>query len=100
VQADPSATLERSTIRGPVLIGAGARLLDAWIGPYTSIGDDVCVEGAEVENSIVLDGARISHLDRRLEASVIGPGATIYRDFRLPRALRLHVGAGARVSLT
>ena len=100
VQADPSATLERSTIRGPVLIGAGARLLDAWIGPYTSIGDDVCVEGAEVENSIVLDGARISHLDRRLEASVIGPGATIYRDFRLPRALRLHVGAGAKVSLT
>jgi glucose-1-phosphate thymidylyltransferase len=100
VQIDASAMLERSTIRGPVTIGARARLLDAWVGPYTSIGEDVCVEGAEVENSIVLAGTRISHLDRRLEASVIGPGALVGRDFRLPRALRLHVGEGARVSLT
>jgi glucose-1-phosphate thymidylyltransferase len=100
VQVDPSATLERSTIRGPVVIGARARLFDAWVGPYTSIGEGVWVEGAEVENSIVLEGARISHLDRRLESSVIGPGATICRDFRLPRALRLHVGEGATVLLT
>ena len=100
VQVDPSATLERSTIRGPVVIGPRARLFDAWVGPYTSIGEGVCVEGAEVENSIVLEGTRISHLDRRLEASVIGPAATICRDFRLPRALRLHVGEGATVSLT
>ena len=100
VQIHPTATLERSTIRGPVVIGPRARLFDAWVGPYTSIGEAVCVEGAEVENSIVLEGARISHLDRRLESSVIGPGATICRDFRLPRALRLHVGEGATVSLT
>ena len=100
VQVDPSATLERSTIRGPVVIGARTRLFDAWIGPYTSIGANVCVEGTEIENSIVLGDTRISHLDRRLEASVVGPGATICRDFRLPRALRLHVGEGAQVSLT
>jgi glucose-1-phosphate thymidylyltransferase len=100
VHIDPSATLERSTVRGPVVIGARTRLIDSWIGPYTSIGDDVCVEGAEIENSILLDDTRITHLDRRLEASVVGPGATICRDFRLPRALRLHVGDGARVSLT
>jgi glucose-1-phosphate thymidylyltransferase len=100
VQVDASARLERSTVRGPVTIGARTRLCDAWIGPYTSIGADVCVEGAEIENSIVLGDTRISHLDRRLEASVVGPGATICQDFRLPRAVRLHVGDGARVSLT
>lgn len=100
VEVDGSATIERSTIRGPVVIGPRARLYDAYVGPYTSIGADVCVEGAEIENSIVLDGTRISHLDRRLEASVVGPAAKICRDFRLPRALRMHVGEGARVSLT
>jgi glucose-1-phosphate thymidylyltransferase len=97
---DDSATLDRSTIRGPVVVGPRARLLDAYIGPYTSIGEDVCVEGAEIENSILLDGTRIRHLGGRLEASVVGPGASIGRDLRLPRALRLHVGEGARVSLT
>lgn len=99
VQVDQSATVQRSTVRGPVVIGPRTRLVDAYVGPYTSIGADVSVEGAEVENSIVLDGTRISHVDRRLEASVLGPAATICRDFRLPRALRLRVGEGARVSL-
>jgi glucose-1-phosphate thymidylyltransferase len=100
VQVHSSVIIERSTIRGPVVIGPGSRLLDAYIGPYTSIGADVCVEGAEIENSIVLGGTRISYLDRRLEGSVVGPAATICRDFRLPRAVRLRVGEGASVSLT
>jgi glucose-1-phosphate thymidylyltransferase len=97
---DHSAILEHSTIRGPVVIGPRTRLIDAYIGPYTSIGEDVCVEGAEIENSILLSGSRIRHLGGRLEASVVGPDASIGRDFRLPRALRLHVGEGARVTLT
>jgi glucose-1-phosphate thymidylyltransferase len=97
---DPSVTLERTTVRGPLVIGPRARLYDAYIGPYTSIGADVCVEGAEIENSIVLSETRISHLGRRMEASVVGPRANICRDFRLPRALRLHVGEGAKVAIT
>ena len=99
VRVDASATIERSVVRGPAVIGARARLHDAYVGPYTSLGADVCLDGAEIENSIVLAGSRISHLDRRLEASVVGPGATICRDFQLPRALRMHVGEGARISL-
>jgi glucose-1-phosphate thymidylyltransferase len=99
VRVDASATIERSVVRGPAVIGAHARLYDAYIGPYTSLGADVCVDGAEIENSIVLAGTRISHLDRRLEASVVGPDATICRDFQLPRAVRMHVGEGARISL-
>jgi glucose-1-phosphate thymidylyltransferase len=99
VRVDASATIERSVVRGPAVIGAQARLYDAYIGPYTSLGVDVCIDGAEIENSIVLAGTRISHLDRRLEASVVGPDATICRDFQLPRAVRMHVGEGARISL-
>jgi glucose-1-phosphate thymidylyltransferase len=97
---DPSVMLERSTVRGPVVIGPRARLCDAYIGPYTSIGADVRVEGAEIENSIVLDDTRVCHVGRRMDASVVGPGATICRDFRLPAALRLQVGEGAQVSLS
>ncbi len=86
-------------MRGPAVIGAGVRLRDAYVGPYTSIGHDVVIEGAEVEHSIVMPEASIRHLGDRLEASVIGPHARVFRDFRLPRALRLNVGRGAEVSL-
>ena len=61
---------------------------------------DVMIEGAEVENSIILAGASIRHVGGRLEASVVGPRARVFRDFRLPRAMRLNIGEGAEVSLT
>jgi glucose-1-phosphate thymidylyltransferase len=99
VSIHPTARLESSIVRGPAVIGAGVRLRDAYVGPYTSIGNDVVIEGAEVEHSIVMPEASIRHLGGRLEASVVGPGARVCRDFRLPRALRLSVGRGAEVSL-
>jgi glucose-1-phosphate thymidylyltransferase len=91
--------IESTTVRGPAIIGPRARLMAAYVGPYTSIGADVVVEGAEIEHSIVCPGARISHLGARLEASVIGPEARVFRDFKLPKGLRLYVGEGAEVSL-
>jgi glucose-1-phosphate thymidylyltransferase len=99
VAIHPTAQLESSVIRGPVIIGAGARVVDAYIGPYTSIGEGVRVEGAEIEHSIILSGASILHIGGRLEASVVGRDAKIYRDFALPRALRLQVGDGVEVAL-
>jgi glucose-1-phosphate thymidylyltransferase len=96
----PTAHLESSVIRGPVIIGAGARVVDAYIGPYTAIGEGVRVEGAEIEHSIILDRASVLHIGARLEASVVGRDAKIYRDFSLPRALRLQVGDGVEVALS
>ena len=45
-------------VRGPAIIGAGARIVDAYIGPYTAIDADVTIERSEVEHSILLAGAR------------------------------------------
>jgi glucose-1-phosphate thymidylyltransferase len=97
VSIHPSARLESSTVRGPAVIGAGAQIHSAYIGPFTSIAADVLVEGAEIENSIVLAGVSITHLNTRLEGSILGPGARVFRDFRLPRAMRLNIGQGAEV---
>jgi len=99
VSIHPSARLESSIVRGPAIIGARVELIDAYVGPYTAVGDDVVVEGAEIEHSVILPGASIRHLGGRLEASVVGPKARVFRDFRLPKALRLNVGEGAEVSL-
>jgi len=100
VSIAPSARIESSTVRGPVVIGPGARIHSAYVGPYTSIGADVLIEGAEIENSVVLAGASVTHLATRLEGSVIGSGARVFRDFRLPRAVRMNIGPGAEVAIT
>jgi glucose-1-phosphate thymidylyltransferase len=99
VDIDPTAIVRSSVIRGPVAVGPGARVIDAYLGPYTSVGAGACIENAEVEHSVVHAGARIQRVGGRLEASVIGRDARVHRDFTLPRALRMHIGDHAEVAL-
>jgi len=98
ISCHPSVTIDNSVIRGPVAIAAGAKIANAFVGPYTSIGRDVRIDGAEIENSVVLEASTISDIGGRIDASVIGPRATIARDFRIPRGTRFDVGLGATVS--
>lgn len=99
VRIDREAVVGKSMIIGPAVIGPGARIHDTYIGPYTSIGAGANVVGAEIENSIVSSGATIMHVGTRLTASVVGRDARIFRDFSLPRALRLSVGDGTEIAL-
>ncbi len=96
---DERASVRSSVIVGPAVIGPGARIADAYIGPYSSIGAGVHIEGAEVERSIIAAGASIQHVGGRIVASVVGRDARVFRDFSLPRALRLRVGDGTEVAL-
>jgi glucose-1-phosphate thymidylyltransferase len=93
------ARLERVTIRGPAIVGRGSRLTDAYIGPYTAIGDDVTITHAELEHSIVLSGSSISDLEYRIEASLIGKNVKIGRGPALPKAYRFVVGDNADVQI-
>jgi glucose-1-phosphate thymidylyltransferase len=99
VVIEAGARLERATVRGPAVIGAGSRLTDAYIGPYTAIGENVTIESAELEHSIVMSGSRISHVDHRIEASLIGKDVTIARGPALPKAYRFVVGDSADVQI-
>ena len=99
VVIEPGARLERATVRGPAVVGAGSVIKDAYIGPYTAIGDGVTIERAEVEYSIVLSGSSIRDLDGRVEASLIGRNVTIGRSPALPRAYRFVAGDNAEVAI-
>jgi len=96
----PSAVVRSTLVRGPAVIGPGVRLNDVYVGPYTSIGEDVVIEGAEIEHSLVLAGAEVRYPGVRLTTSIIGPRARLVRDFHLPRGMRVAVGADAVVALS
>ena len=99
VDIHPTAQVSGSVIVGPCIIGAGACVTSSYIGPYTSIGVNARIEGAEIERSIILDEARVMYVSGRIEASTVGRRASIFRDFGLPRAMRLHVGEDVEVAL-
>ena len=95
----PTARVSSSVIIGPVIIGADALVADSYIGAHTSIAERVRIEGAELEHSIVLADASVLHVGGRLVASVVGRQARIFRDFSVPRAMRMQVGDGDEVAL-
>jgi len=99
VLIDPTAAVRSSVITGPSVIGPGATVIDAYVGPYTAIGADARIEGVEIERSIVSPGANVMHVGGRLVSSIVGRDARVYRDFSLPRAVRLWVGDGDEVAL-
>jgi glucose-1-phosphate thymidylyltransferase len=99
VSIAPGARLERATVRGPAIIGEGARITDAYIGPYTSVGEEVAIEQAEVEYSIVLAGSSVRDLAGRIEASLIGRNVAIARTPALPKAYRFVVGDNAEIAI-
>jgi glucose-1-phosphate thymidylyltransferase len=99
VIVEAGAVLERSTVRGPAIIGAGARLTDAYIGPYTAVGRHCVVESAEVEHSILLEGSSVRGLDGRMESSLLGRNVHIGRSTRQPRAYRFMVGDSSEIEI-
>jgi glucose-1-phosphate thymidylyltransferase len=100
VAIHPTALVRSSVVRGPAAIGAGAELRDAFVGPYTAVGDRVVVENAEIADSILLPGGVIRHMSERIERSVLGRDARLSRDFALPRAVRLVAGDGTEIAMT
>jgi glucose-1-phosphate thymidylyltransferase len=99
VVIEAGARLERATVRGPAIIGAGSQITDAYIGPYSAVGDGVTIERAEVEYSIVLSGSSVRDLEGRIEASLIGRNVAIGRSPALPKAYRFVVGDNAEIAI-
>jgi glucose-1-phosphate thymidylyltransferase len=99
VVLEPGASLTRSVVRGPAVIGAGACVEDAYIGPYTSIGEDVHVRRSEVEHSIILAGSVVEDLGTRMEASLLGRNVKLTRSDGPPKTLRLLVGDNSEIKI-
>lgn len=99
VIVEAGARLTNSTVRGPAIIGAGAELVDCYVGPYTAVGRHCVISNAEVEHSILLEGSSVRGLDGRMESSLLGRDVHISRDDRQPRAYRFMVGDNSEIGI-
>jgi len=90
----------RTTIRGPVIIGEHCEIgPNSYIGPYTSIGDNVTLINTELENSIVMSGTRID-CGKRITDSLIGKNVEIIdSNQNVPKGHKLILGDASKVTL-
>ena len=99
VHVGPGAVVERSHLRGPLVIGANARIADSYVGPFTAIAEGVTLRNCEIEHSIVLDRSEIRDISGRIESSLIGRDVVVSSTEARPSAHRLMLGDSSRMEL-
>ena len=99
VVVEAEARIVHSVVRGPAIIGRGATIENAYVGPFTAIGDGVTIRGSEIEHSIILEGSEVTDVGARIESSLLGRGARVYRVAAKPRAYNFMLGDRSQVGL-
>lgn len=98
VLIEAGARLVRSRVVGPAVIGADSVVEDSYIGPYTALGERCVLRRAGIEDSIVLDGVSVVDVDG-LHGSLIGRCAEISLSADAAGRRRLFVGDHTRVEV-
>ena len=96
---EEGSKVESSTVRGPVIIGKNSRIINSYIGPFTSISNDVVIEKSEIENSIIMEGVCISGIRHRIDESIIGKGVQIISKDAKPETHKFIIGDKSEVVL-
>ncbi|UIX28883.1 glucose-1-phosphate thymidylyltransferase [Streptomyces sp. GQFP] len=98
VVIEKGASITRSRIVGPVVIGAGTVVSDSYVGPFTSLAENCRITDSELEFSIVLRDSSIAGVGR-IESSLIGRHVEVTPAPSVPSAHRLVLGDHSKVQI-
>jgi glucose-1-phosphate thymidylyltransferase len=98
VVIEKGAVIEGSTVRGPAIIGENARIINSYIGPYTSVYFGSHIESSEIEHSIILENSQIVDI-KRIADSLIGQNVEIVKSHTRPQAYRIMVGDSSKIEI-
>lgn len=93
------AVLERSRVQGPAIIGERTRVVNSYIGPFTSIYHDCHIVDTEISGSVVLEHTRIEGVRHHIMDSLIGRNVELLGDSRRPRGYTLILGDFSKVQI-
>jgi glucose-1-phosphate thymidylyltransferase len=88
-----------SVVRGPAIIGERTRIVNSYIGPFTSIYHDVTIEDSEIERTIVLENSVICDIPARIQDSLIGRDVALTHSSTRPKAYKLSLGDHSQVGI-
>ena len=78
VVIEDGAEIVNSTVRGPAIIGERTRVVNSYIGPFTSIYHDCEIVNSELEHSVVLEESKVIDI-ARIADSLIGKQVEVRR---------------------
>jgi len=92
VTVHKGAKIINSVVRGPTVIGENAVIENSYIGPFTSVYNDVHIANCEIERSILLENSSVEDIDVMLRDSLIGRHAELKSNKLMkPRGIVMNV---------
>lgn len=86
-----------SVVDGPAIIGERTRVVNSYVGPFTSIYHDCLIADSEISGSVVLEHTTIEAMGHRIEHSLIGRNVELRGEDRRPRSYTLVLGDFSKV---
>ncbi len=88
-----------SRIQGPAIIGERTRIVNSYVGPFTSIYHDCLIANTEISSSVVLQHTRIEDVGHRIEHSLIGRNVELRGHERRPHGYTLILGDFSKLQM-
>ncbi len=98
VVIEAGAQIINSTVRGPAIIGERTKVINSYIGPFTSVYFDCEIVDSEIEHSVILEESKILGIPRVAD-SLVGKQVEVRRSETRPHATRLMIGDHSVVDL-
>ena len=99
VKIGKGSEIINSKILGPVIIGNKVKVVDSYIGSFTSLSDGVEIKKTEIEYSVVLENTKIENIKGQMQKCLIGKGVKIYHSKDLPHVYEFILGDHSKVGL-
>ena len=99
VVLEEGSRIENSVVRGPAIIGRSSRIVNSYVGPFSSIDHHCVIENCEIEHSIVLECSTLRDVSYRIEESLIGRYVEISRSPLKPKGYKLMIGDHSKVGM-
>ena len=100
VTVERGAEIINSVIRGPAIIGENSRIINSYVGPFTSIYHNVTIENSEIEHSMILEHTTIKDIGgERIQDSLVGRHVNVTRSPIKPKAHKLTLGDHSQVGI-
>ena len=99
VIVEKGAQVMNSVIRGPVIIGEKSKIINSYIGPFTSIYWGTAIRDSKIEHSIILEKTIIDSISGRINESLIGKEVSIFKTKAKPQSYRFTLGDRSRIEV-
>lgn len=99
VTIEKGAEVINSVVRGPSIIGKNARIINSYVGPFTSIYHNVTIENSEIEHSMVLENSAIRDIQGRIQDSLIGRNVVVESSPTKPKTHKFTLGDYSNIGI-